>query len=196
MKKSKLFLAMSVAIAIFFLFSSGIPSKGNFVNVKQVNANARLVNDSIDPVIAIPISTCDMDTVKVIGFDTKEGIITGYLQVDKAVGFYCTPKLTNFKIYFVTKYIFRKKIHMNSSYQVFKQIASPKCGYLTTANDEYSRGYKYTKLPDEYGDATYMLETTLFLVTADNTGATYNDTWVPCRPEEIVWEFGRDPRYC
>lgn len=67
----------------------------------------------------------------------------------------------------------------------FVQLPSPKCGFYP---GEQTRGYRYYKLDDRPN--AWFLYTNLYKAFMYAHDVLRNPVWAPCRPEDIVWDYG------
>ena len=72
------------------------------------------------------------------------------------------------------------------------ELISPKCGFRPGQPvDNASRGYELNLVE---GVRSFVLSTFIFEVQdAHEHPISYTDVWAPCRPEDIIWDFGFKP---
>lgn len=68
----------------------------------------------------------------------------------------------------------------------FVQLASPLCGYKIHSKP-LQRGYTWNVVENT---TSIIMTTSIFKCISDSQGQNYNDLWIPCKKEDIIWNFG------
>lgn len=158
-----------------------------------INVNEESV-DSIPEVNAfevynqtmIPLAETDVIPLSYTGYQTFKSADPApqYLGISKEVA--ASLGLDPTRTYQCTRYEAKIRAGIKNGLQ-FVQLPSPQCGYVIRISIPYQRGYTWEPYLDT---ESVIMTTSIYKCIQDSKGQIYNDLWIPCKKENIVWDFG------
>lgn len=152
-------------------------STGNIPMIDAFDVNNQTQVPLIDDDV-IPLSYTGYQTIKLVtDFPLRLGV-----SKDVAASLGIDPTRT----YVCTKYEVKLRSGFNDGLK-FVQLPSPLCGYYTTFSTPYERGYTWETVANTN---SIIMTTSIYKCSSDSQGQHYDNLWIPCKKEDIVWDFG------
>lgn len=152
-------------------------SAGDMPEIDAFTVNNQTKVSLIDDNV-IPLSYTGYQTIKLLTYFPMR------LGISKDVAASLGIDLT--RTYVCSKYEVKLRYGFNNGLK-FVQLPSPLCGYYTTSSTPYQRGYTWETVVNTN---SIIMTTSIYKCSSDSQGQHYDDLWIPCKKEDIVWDFG------